>query len=73
MTAVVRPKHRRDAEPLVRARWDDYLGKREHLEAIAQALADAEEYGVRKALHRLGPCIADAEIARSELAAEVDL
>jgi hypothetical protein len=72
VTAVVRPKHLYDAETVL----DLMLatGVRAYcIEAVAQALAEAEEYGVRKALHRLGPIIAVAEEARAELADEVDL
>lgn len=73
MTANTRPKHYDDARRLL-AR----IGCLDHtdlvdVDDVAEALAEAEEYGVRKALHRLGPCIADAEQAREELAAEVDL
>jgi hypothetical protein len=72
VTAVVRPKHRYDAETVLAqaiAERDQVLD----IDIVAQALAEAEEYGVRKALHRLGPIIADAEVARVELAREVDL
>jgi hypothetical protein len=72
MTAVVRPKHLYDAETVL----DRLLTTEVRaycIEHLAKALAEAEEYGVRKALHRLGPAIADAEVARAELADEVDL
>lgn len=73
MSAVIRPKHRDDARRVTDAVRTSTATLPQAEDVIAQALAEAEEYGVRKALHRLGPCIADAEIARAELAAEVDL
>ena len=72
MTAVIRPKHLYDAETVL----DLVIANEVRaycIEHIAKALAEAEEYGARKALHRLGPAIADAEQARAELAEEVDL
>jgi len=72
MTPSVRSKHLYDAETVL-----DLLIANDVraycIEHLAKALAEAEEYGVRKALHRLGPSIADAETARAELADEVDL
>jgi hypothetical protein len=69
VSAAIRPLHRDRAAELLRV-----YGSGDDAEyAIAQALADAEEYGIRKALHRLGPIIADAESAREQLASEVDL
>lgn len=73
MTAATRPKHRDDARALLAVIGGHFADVETAVDDVAQALAEAEEYGVRRALHRLGPCIADAEIAREELAAEVDL
>lgn len=72
MSATVRAKHLYDAETVLDLVIANDV-RAYCIEHIAQALAEAEEYGVRKALHRLGPCIADAEMARAELAEEVDL
>lgn len=73
MTAAARPKHRDDARVLLAAIGGHFADTEAAVDQVALALAEAEEYGMRRALHRLGPCIADAETARAELAREVDL
>lgn len=45
--------------------WRDPIG------VLAEAFADARETGRREVMDRLGPIIADAEVARSEIADEV--
>ena len=45
--------------------WRDPVG------VLAEAFADAREAGRREVMDRLGPIIADAEIARQEIAGEV--
>jgi hypothetical protein len=45
--------------------WRDPIG------ALAEAFADARRSGAREVLDRLGPIIADAEVARAEIADEV--
>lgn len=45
--------------------WRDPIG------VLAEAFADAREAGRREVMDRLGPIIADAEVARSEIADEV--
>ena len=45
--------------------WRDPIG------VLAEAFADARIAGAREVLDRLGPIIADAEVARAEIADEV--
>lgn len=45
--------------------WRDPIG------VLADAFADARQTGAREVLDRLGPIIADAEVARQEIADEV--
>jgi hypothetical protein len=45
--------------------WRDPVG------VLADAFADARQDGARQVMDRLGPIIADAEVARSEIADEV--
>jgi hypothetical protein len=45
--------------------WRDPIG------ALAEAFADARLAGARDVLDRLGPIIADAEVARNEIADEL--
>lgn len=45
--------------------WRDPIG------VLAEAFADARQTGARNIMNRLGPIIADAETARTELADQV--
>jgi hypothetical protein len=45
--------------------WRDPIG------VLTEAFADARQSGAREVLDRLGPIIADAEVARCEIADEV--
>jgi hypothetical protein len=45
--------------------WRDPIG------ALTEAFADARRAGAREVLDRLGPIIADAEVARDEISDEV--
>jgi hypothetical protein len=44
---------------------------RDPVRVLAEAFADARLSGAREVMDRLGPIIADAEVARSEIADEV--
>lgn len=72
MSATIRPKHRTDAETVLAqaiAERNQAIG----VDLVAQALAEAEQYGVHRALYRLAPRIANLYEAAIDMAGEVDL
>lgn len=68
MTANSTPGDRAQAINVWRTLADDW---RDPIGVLAEAFADARMAGQREVMDRLGPIIADAEVARQEIADEV--
>jgi hypothetical protein len=71
VTADVRPLHRERAARLIE---EITLGGRSRdgaQETVARALAEAEAYGMRRAVNRIDPALAEAATVLADLTAEV--